>query len=317
MTIEAFWEKLKSCKSCALICHVRPDGDTLGSALALKRALLSRGVRADVFCDEPVPEKFLFLNGAADIKSEITDNYGCFVAVDCSEIYRTGKFASVFGGKTPTFNIDHHISNARYADHNCVIETAANCENIFNLIKYIGSPIDKDTATCLLTGISTDTGNFSHKNTDDNVLSAAAELVKAGAEINDINYRMFKRQTKARAKLFGLAASKIRYFEGDRIGVISVLTDDIAASGAHSDETEGFIDFLLGVDTVEIAVCVLETADKNFKVSFRSKGADVNSVAATFGGGGHILASGCRLCGYYEDVIDRLVYACKQHLTEL
>lgn len=317
MTIEAFWEKLKSRKSCALICHVRPDGDTIGSALAFKRALLSLGVRADVFCDEPVPEKFLFLNGAAEIKSEMTGEYECVVAVDCSEAYRTGKFACIFGGNAPTFNIDHHISNARYADFNCVIETAANCENIFNLIKLTGAPVDKDTATCLLTGISTDTGNFSHKNTDADALNAAAELVNAGADINDINYRMFKRQTQARAKLFGLAASKIRYFEGGRIGVISVLAGDLAASGAHSDDTEGFIDFLMGVDTVEIAVCVLETADKNFKVSFRSKGADVNSVAATFGGGGHILASGCRLCGYYEDVIDRLVYACKQHLTDL
>lgn len=317
MTIEAFWEQLKGGVSYALFCHVRPDGDSVGGATALKRALESTGKTADIFCDDQVPEKFFYLYGAADIKREITEKYDCYVAVDCSEIRRLGKFSSLFTAGNKTFNIDHHVSNTRYAKSNCVIDVAANCENIFALIKVMGAALDKETATCLLTGISTDTGNFAHKNTEENSFLCAAELVAAGADINDINYRMFRNQSKERAKLYGLTMSKIRFFADDKIGLISVLKSDLEKSGANPDATEGFIDFVMNIECVKVAVCILETADKTFKVSFRSKGADVNAVASTFGGGGHVLASGCMISGYYEDVVDRLVYACKQHMADV
>lgn len=316
MTIESFWNELKKYKDFALFCHVRPDGDSVGSAIALKLALEKKGFFANVFCEDAVPEKFFFIKGASEIKNDIDREYACYVAVDCSEIRRLGKFSNLFeSGKCNTFNIDHHVSNTHYAKNNAVFDRSANSENIYELILNIGVDIDCDIATALLTGISTDTGNFGHKNTNENTLEVAAKLVKIGADINDIYYRMFKKQSKARAKLFGTVMSKIRYFNDDKIGIVSIMKSDIADAGATADMTEGFIDFLLGVDTVEIAICLLEVKDRQYKVSFRSKGADVNEVAGVFGGGGHILASGCMISGYYEDVIDRLVYACKQRMN--
>lgn len=317
MTIKSFSEELKKYKDFALFCHVRPDGDTVGSAVALKLALENLGYVANIFCDDYIPEKFSFIKGSSLIKNEIDREYGCYVAVDCSEIHRLGKFAALFNVNTKnTFNIDHHVSNTRYAGVNYVNDTSANAENVYALICELNVEITKDVATALLTGLSTDTGNFGHKNTTENTFLVASVLVKAGADINDINYRMFKSQSRERAKLFGMVMSKIRYFEDYKIGVVSVLKKDLELSGAKPDMTEGFIDFLMGVDTVKIAVCLLEVGEKAYKISFRSKGTDVNAVAGVFGGGGHVLASGCMINGYYEDVIDRLVYACKQHLVD-
>ena len=114
-----------------------------------------------------------------------------------------------------------------------------------------------------------------------------------------------------------MTACGVRYFENGRIGLMTVTKKALGESGARPDETEGFIDFLMGVNTVEVGMCMMEMADKTYKVSFRSKKADVNAVAGTFGGGGHVLASGCMIRGYYEDAVDRLVYACRQHMEDL
>ena len=128
---------------------------------------------------------------------------------------------------------------------------------------------------------------------------------------------MFKKQSAARALLFGRTMSHIRYFAEGRIAFISVTRAQLQECGATSDVTEGFIDFPLSVDGVEVAVCLLETADERFKVSLRSKGrADVNAVASVYVGGGHILASGCMLSGSLEEVIDRLRYTVQQHLVD-
>lgn len=316
ITISEFAKNLKAEKSVAIFCHVRPDGDTLGSSFALKKALESIGVKAEVFCEDPVPKKFDYFSKPLLLKSALDGEYSAFIAVDVADISRLGGFEKAFMHHKNTYCIDHHISNTRFADKSLVIEQASNAENVFELIKHMGIEISVDIANLLATGVVTDTGNFKHKNVTSGTLSVASELVSCGADLNKIVYNTFTKQTKERAKLFGMVMSKIRYFNDCRIAFITVTKSDLEATGAHAEETEGFIDFVMGIDTVEIGACIMETDKNKFKISLRSKGANVNAVAGTFGGGGHVLASGCQLHGDYEEVVDKLRYATVQHLID-
>ena len=318
MNLKELSENLKKIKSAVIFCHMRPDGDTIGSALGLAYLLKTEGISCSIACESPIPDKFSFLQGAEQISSNVDESAEAFIAVDSSDENRLGSLGEIFRrAKKPKFNIDHHISNTRYADYNFVEDRAANCENITELSEYFSTSLTPEAATCLMTGLSSDTGNFAHKNVGESTFLAAAKLCRLGADVHLVQYNMFKRQSKARAQLFGETMSRIRYFADGKIALIYVLRKDLERTGATSDMTEGFIDFPLNVDGVEVAVCLLETADYKFKISLRSKGlADVNKVAAVYGGGGHVLASGCMIGGALEEVIDKLRYTILQHLED-
>ncbi len=308
--------KLMREKKVALFCHVRPDGDAVGSALALMLALKSLGIDAEVFCDDVMPLRFSFLKQSSMVKREfnLDDSYSALIAIDCAEINRLGDFALSFVGFKNTYSIDHHVSNTRFANINYVVDNASNCENIFDLIKVMNVNIDNDIANLLATGLVTDTGNFKHNNVTPNTFSVASELLKCGANFNNIVYNMFTKQTAQRAKLFGIVMSKIRYFLNDRLAIITISQQDIVLAGAKPDETEGFIDFIMGIDSVEVGASLMEISKNKYKVSFRSKSCDVNAVASSFGGGGHVCASGCQIFGEYEEVVDKVRYAVDREL---
>ena len=317
ITLRELAQKLNGEKSVAIFCHVRPDGDAIGSACALKNALESIGINAKVFCDDDIPQRFSYIVSEDDLSREdLSCEYDAFVAVDSAEISRLGKYALDFGSHKNTFNIDHHISNPRYAKVNYVCDTPANVVNVYNLIPELKADISEKTANLLAMGLMTDTGNFTHQNVDANAFALAGELVKLGANQNTIYYHNFKKQTKQRAKLFGMVMSKLRYFHSDRLVVAPIMQKDLQESGAHQSETEGFVDFLMGIDTVEVGACVMEIGKDKYKISLRSKGANVNAVASDFGGGGHILASGCQVSAEYEEVIDRLAFSVSKQLND-
>jgi phosphoesterase RecJ-like protein len=187
---------------------------------------------------------------------------------------------------------------------------------VLELIDELGVEICADMANLLAMGIMTDTGNFRHKNVTENTLYSAGKMVEKGADLNNIYYHMFSAQTKNRAKLFGKTMQNIRYFFDGRFAVATVKLEDFDACNAEQSETEGFIDFVMGIIGVEIGACVMETQKNKFKISFRSKSADVNAVAGYFGGGGHTLASGCQIHGDYEEVIDKITFAVKRELPD-
>lgn len=303
-------------KSVAIFTHIRPDGDAIGSALALKCALNEKGIKADLYIEEDIPKKYLFLIEDKDIEKQIKGEYSALIAVDCAEESRLGVYAEYFLKHPSTYNVDHHISNTRYAKINYVKETASNAENILELIRFGDVQPSKRIVNLLALGIVTDTGNFKHKNVTEFTLLSTALLVKYGADLNAISYNAFNKQTKARAKLFGLVMGKLRYFLNDKFAVATVTQKDLLETGAKADETEGFIDFVMGIETVEVGACVMEMGERKYKISFRSKTADVNGVASTFGGGGHKLASGCQIQGEYEEVIDKITFAVSRYIEE-
>lgn len=309
---------IKQQKSVAIVCHLRPDGDAIGSSLSLKFALDKLGIKNQAFCDDIIPKKFEFLGADKLFERKLNGKYDCYIAVDCADLLRMGdNNADIFTKQINTVNVDHHISNTRFSKLNYVFDNSANCENIFELIKLLGVEIDKQIAEFLLLGIMTDTGNFKHRNVTPNTFTVASSLLQRGVDINTIHYNMFTKQSKARAKLHGIVMNSLRYFLDDRLCIGTVSQKAIKDSGALLEDTEGFIDFIMGIDSVDVGICISEMGNNKYKCSFRSKGTDVNQVAGVFGGGGHVLASGCQIFGEYEEVVDRLRYAVSQHMKEV
>ena len=310
-----FCEKLNMFSNYAIICHVRPDGDAVGSALALKLGLNSLGKNADIFCEDEIPEKFFFIEGMSEFSVFPNKEYDAVISVDCADEGRIGTLFEFYKKHKFTFNIDHHVSNTKYAKENLVIDSASNCENIYAVLKELNAKIDTKIANALLLGISTDSGQFSHQNLTSSPFLVAADLVDNGADINKIYYENYKRKSKQKAKLFSLVCSNIKYDLDDRLAFAIISEKTIADCLANSDDTEGIIDFVLSIDCVEVAVSVMEFGQNRYKISFRSKGVNVNEIASRFGGGGHVLASGCMINGSLYDVLDKITCTVKQFLA--
>lgn len=311
-------KQLNNSNTVAVFCHVRPDGDALGSALALSVALKNAGKNAYAVCDDPVPEKFGFFSVAGEVLNDLpfgAEKFDALVSVDCADVTRIGVNSGIFDKfKGLTVNIDHHISNNRYAKYNYVFERTATCELLPEIFKAAEYEITKEIADLLALGLLTDSGNFTHRDVSGNTFRIAAELRDKGADFCSISYEMFSRQPKSRAILYGRVMNRMRFALDDKLAFITITRQDIAETGADKSLTEGFVDFPLSIDGVEVAVALMEVKKGQYKASLRSKRANVNAVAATFGGGGHILASGCMLFGEYEEVIERITYAVYQQL---
>ena len=316
MKLSDFAEKIKDIKSALIFSHVRPDGDTIGGATALKAGLEALGIRSHVICASPIPAKFSdFPRVGEYLISPPEEKFEAHIAVDCSTEQMFGDLSPLFFSSKNTFNLDHHISNTGYARYNCVIDSASCCENVFALLKLLGAEMTPALSESLLLGVVTDTGGFSHKNVTPDTLNAAAELVKAGADISSISYRTIKVQPIERARLFAIATSSMKLYHDGKLAMIFIREEDFKKTGATQDLTEGFIDFPLSVRGVEVAVSVMEAGEHKFKISFRSAGkVNVNEIAGTYGGGGHVLASGCMLFGFFEDVVDKLVFTVGNYL---
>ncbi|MBQ8342536.1 MAG: bifunctional oligoribonuclease/PAP phosphatase NrnA [Clostridia bacterium] len=318
-SLEQIANRIKSAKSVLIVGHMRPDGDAFGSALALSCALDTLGIDNEVCVETDVPSNLAFINGIERVKKAPTRAYDLLVTVDCSDEQRLGalqdEFLAAKRKKIDTVNIDHHISNNSFAKYNYVRECSANCMNVAALIEGLGAPFDKKTAEYLLIGLLTDSGNFSHDDVTEETLTLAAKLVAAGADIRYYHYMLFKKQPKARAALFAKTMSGMRYYHDDRFAVIVVSKENMELCGADNGMTEGFVDFPLNVETVEVAASVMEVKKGQYKISLRSKEyADVNKIAGVYGGGGHIRAAGCMLFGDVEEVIDKLSYTVSQYL---
>ena len=187
--------------------------------------------------------------------------------------------------------------------------------NVANLIECLNVPMQKSMAEYLLIGLLTDSGNFSHDDVTEETLALAAKLVGAGADIRYYHYNLFKKQPKARAALHAMVMSGMRYYFDDRFAAIIITREMMEKCGADNGMTEGFVDFPLNVESVEVAASLLEMKKGQYKISLRSKEyADVNKIAGVYGGGGHVRAAGCMLFGDLEEVLDRLSYTVSQYL---
>lgn len=309
---------LKNANTVAIACHVRPDGDALGSGLALCLALENAGKSVYMLCEDAPPERLRIVPAIEKTYQQLPENvtFDLFVAVDSAELNRIGVFATYFQSfKGVTLNIDHHVSNPGFAKYNYVLpDNTATCEIIPEVLEAAGFEITKEIADLLALGLLTDSGNFTHNDVSAKTFSVASKLKEKGADISRIGYLMFTHQVKGRALLYGRVISKMRFTLDDKLVFLTVTQKDFEETGTDKSQTEGFVDYPLSIDGVEVSIALMEVKKNQYKASLRSRRADVNAVASKFGGGGHVLASGCMLSGEYEEIIERLTYAVYQQL---
>ncbi|MCI8434886.1 MAG: hypothetical protein HFK10_02865 [Clostridia bacterium] len=301
-------DSLRTAARVLVVSHIRPDGDTLGAALAVKAVCDRLHVPCDVVCDDEVPATYRFLPGAETINTHLEKKYPLCVAVDCGDIFRMGKFRGYIESSADSVNIDHHKTNDSYAKHNYVRSASSTCEILYGQLEKSGL-LDEVSAVCLYCGLSTDTGNFMHSNTDAHVFKVAADLVeKYGVVPNALVNKLYRSKPYHRLRLIARAIESMRFFEHNAVCMISVQQSDLDELGCALSDTEGLIDYAMDLGTTEIGICMTEQGNQ-YKVSLRSKGFDVAAVAAQFGGGGHTAAAGCIVKDSYENAVERLLGA--------
>lgn len=283
-----------------LTTHEGTDGDDLGSLLAVLHTLKLNGVEAKARISGGVPDNLLFLPGSELVGDAITDlDFDLLVTFGCNKIERTGvDILKDFKGTI--INFDHHPDNTNFGTINIVDpSTSAVAELVYNFLIALNQNINKEIATCLLTGIFTDTGGFKHANTSAHTLEVAAVLLKKGARIDKIAQQTMSRKRPSTVKAYARGLENTR-FDTDQKLVFSVLTeDDLKEIGASDDDLEGFVELLNNIPQARFALLLRQDGEA-VKGSLRSethKDVDVSKIAKSFGGGGHKLASGFKIKG--------------------
>ena len=293
-----------------LVCHRAPDGDTLGTGLALTLWLKGHGKDAHLYCIDPVPGNLRFLPGADLLSHELLEQPSLFIAVDTADPILMGPAAQAcMAGARQVLNIDHHSTNLQYGHQNLVESgAAATAEVVTDMLLESGETITQGMADCLYTGIVTDTGQFSFDYTRPGTLNAAANLMERGAAFEQICAHIFRRRTLSKTRLIARALSTLRLYADGRIAVVSVLQADLKEFGATVVECENIVNYTNEIDGVEIGILLREMSIGGFKCSLRGAGdANVANLARAFGGGGHIKAAGCTVEGTLEEVEAKLV----------
>ncbi len=312
-------EQLQQLIDCAqrmfLIAHVDPDGDTIGSTLALARALRMMGKDCSVACDDLVPEALLFLPGTDAFGTPQITGEDLIITVDVSDPDRLGNaYRHVPSLDTTTVNIDHHVTNTMFAAVNLVrTEAAATAEIIFDLLLDWQIHVDALLATYLLTGIVTDTRSFSTSSTSPRTLEMSAQLMKAGASLIEINENYFRQRRLATLRLWGRMLDEMQ-MDGHLVWSFNTL-DMKNECKASSDNGDGIVNLLATARDAKAAIVFKEKKDGQIDVSIRSRpGVDISPIAVHFGGGGHPQAAGAIVEGDLDQVTRDVLSKAKEVL---
>lgn len=284
--------------------HVQPDGDNIGSILALGMAIKKLKGKVNILKVDDIPLDYHFLPNLELIKEHDADQpIDLFIALDSSDIDRLGLGKQFALRANKIINIDHHVTNDNFGHINIVsTSSGATGEIIYKIIKKMGVEIDKDIATCLYTAISTDTGSFMYSSTSHITHLIVADLLKVGIDNNYINVNLYQSRSIERTRLFINSLNKLECFLDGKIGIIAVTQEMLRDNNTKLEDTEGIVSFIRDIDSIEVA-CLLKEIDNNeIKVSLRSKKEiDVSKICNKFNGGGHVRAAGCTIYGKIDD----------------
>ncbi|MCI0486393.1 MAG: bifunctional oligoribonuclease/PAP phosphatase NrnA [Blastocatellia bacterium] len=288
--------------------HVRPDGDGLGSGLALYWILKGLGKEVNVVLKDRVPPAYNILPGAdrVIVQQEVSDFYDAAFIIECSDVERPG-----LSGLSDLLvvNIDHHSTTEPFGDINWIDATSAAVgEMIYNLCKALGVVVTKEIADCIYTALLTDTGSFHFSNTTERTLKIASELVRCGVEPARISEALFYSHPFSKIVLLGLVLSTMKRDESGRVAWVTMTRDLMDEADASEEDTDGIVNHALSVGEVRAVAFFKELSPGIYRISLRSKGKNnVAKVAEKFGGGGHRNAAGCRIEGDFEEVRRRVI----------
>ena len=305
---------LRNCKDAVIITHRSPDGDCIGAGFGLKDILEQLGVRSRVVCHDVFPARYSFLteNGAGeDFEPQ------SIIAVDIADVKLMGRYEEIYGGKVQLC-IDHHISNKNYAEKTLLrADATAACEIIYDLAKYMGVTITKHCATCLYTGIATDSGCFKYDCTTPRAHERAAEMMrKYDINFARINRYMFDVKSEGRMRLEGKIAELMELYLDGKLAIVAITQDMMKDMGVEIDELEGFAPITIQLETTEVGILMRQREDGVFKCSFRSANdVNVSEICQSIGGGGHAKAAGCTVDADLDSAKKMLIEAVERALN--
>lgn len=301
--------------------HRRPDGDSLGSALGLARVLRQLGKGVQVWNRDPMPPAYAALAGSdrihvgAEPPKGFPDAFDYAVCLECPTLDRTGLAEHL--GALPALNLDHHLGNELYGEVNW-IDTGAPAlgEMMYRLADTLGVDLDAQTATALYTAVMTDTGGFRFGNATARAFEVAAALVRHGAKPEHVSQWIYESQSEASLRLLGEMLGSLRLHHAGRIATVWLLEEMFQRSGATAADAEDLVDYPRSIAGVDAVALLRQQGPQSFKGSLRSRGeVDVESIARSYGGGGHKNAAGFEAAGEAEALTVALVDRLQQALA--
>jgi phosphoesterase RecJ-like protein len=318
--IERILEAVRPLETFCIVGHVRPDGDCIGSQLGLTLALRNEGKKVVCWNEDPVPQKYAFLDPDGEFRKPAAGgSFDCVIATDAASFERLGRVNDFIEQRKLLINLDHHASNTRYGEINWVLSRAPSTgELVYQMLRQARWPITPRIADCLFTAVSTDTGSFQYPTTRPTSYHVAGELVKRGANLEKICHEVYQSYPISRVRLLQRVYNRFRLTDDNRIAYFWLKQADYARTGADQADSEGLIDHLRAIEPVVVACVFEEVEPELIRVSLRSKSTkgDVNEIAAQFGGGGHMAAAGARIPGRPLSVQRKLIAAIKHALDQ-
>lgn len=315
MTLDLILEEIKKAKKIVILAHEGPDGDAIGSALAMYFAIESMGKISDIIIPE-YSKTFDFMPGITMIKkSSDIEKYDLAISVDCADTRILKGYTKYFESAKTKIVIDHHSSNTMYGDINFVNPASPSCSQILvGMFDCFGIPISKEMATCIMVGIITDTGGFAFNATAE-TFEFTAEALRLGVNISDIMRRALHTRTKANYELTKKAMERMEFLENGKVAFTYITNEDQKKVGAIKGDHEGIVEMGKSVENVEVSVFLHEIDDKGFKLSLRSlEYVNVAKIAIMLGGGGHYKAAGAYVKGTPEQIKTKILQEVKKQL---
>ena len=309
MTLDNILEEIKNAENILILTHESPDGDAIGSSLAMNLALKQIGKNPDVIIRD-FPRTFMFLPGSKDVKEEASkDNYDLIIALDCADLKRlVGK---EYVEKTnKVINIDHHGSNVMYGDINFINPVApACCEILVGMLEYFDISINIEIGTCILAGIITDTGGFKYSSVTAETFEFTAELLRKGVNVSDIYTKVLETRTKGNFELLRRSMDRLELLEDGKIAFTYITKKDEEEVNAEPGDHEGIVENGRSIEGVKVSIFIRQKDEENsYKVSMRSNGSvNVSDICYIFGGGGHPNAAGALVQGNVDEVKEKLL----------
>lgn len=293
--------------------HINPEGDAVGSMLALVLGL--RELKKDVtaYLYDTVPLMFRFLPYSDKVTNKIDENvvYDAVFVVDCGQKDRLGNDFHKIKTRGKIINIDHHATNDCFGDINIIMpDASAAGEAVYDLLKAIPIKITLDIATNIYVSILTDTGSFRYSSATAKAFRIAGEMVELGAKPWELSHKVYESNPINRLKLLALALSTLEVNTDGKVASLFVTLDMLNKAKASKEQADGFVNYARTIEGVEVGIFFREIKTNEYKISLRSKGKiDVTKIAQEFGGGGHANAAGCEIRGKFEDIKKQIIHA--------
>jgi phosphoesterase RecJ-like protein len=298
---------IKESNNILIVSHMRPDGDCLGSTVALLMGLKTLGKTVAAYNSGPLGDRWDWLEGIGHVKQEQPSwELELTIFVDCGAV---GRVTDGFAPRGTVLNIDHHLSNTCFGDLNWIdVDACAVGEQVYRILLELGVEINAVMASAIYTSIMSDSGGFRYPNTSDGAFMLAAKLVRLGADPGSIAQNVYENKTRGEAKLVGIAFATLRYEMDGAFAWTELRQEHYASAEVEDSEPEGLSSEIRGIKGVEISCLFHEAAEGGCRASFRGKGAiDCSAIARACGGGGHFNASGATIKGMAYDAARDMV----------